>query len=244
MSTEAMKLAIRAVKHQIHMMEAVGTKEDREVWKSALIKLEEVLAKQEQVEWVCSKGEGQTSFTRSDAIPITLERPKQERGYKDGYEAGWTTALNEAYSKQEQGEPVAWACWLDSQNPETDKPVVVQYEPLAYSKRRPLIYTTLQHPKQEPVAWAGYNLDDMCDAFDRVIEEHHYRKNPFHDPVNRDAMLALRILRGFVPYMKRYTTPQQRTWVGLTDEDLRELGFSSRPRWWPALEAKLKELNT
>jgi hypothetical protein len=41
-----------------------------------------------------------------------------------------------------------------------------------------------------------------------------------------------------------YTTPPQRTWVGLTDEDLRELGFTSRPRWWPALEAKLKEKNT
>lgn len=61
--------------------------------------------------------------------------------------------------------------------------------------------------KQEPVAWAGYNLDDMCEAFDRVIEEHHQRKNPFHDPVNKDAMIALRILRGFVPHMKRYTTP-------------------------------------
>ena len=33
------------------------------------------------------------------------------------------------------------------------------------------------------------------------------------------------------------------TWRGLTDEDLRELGFPARPRWWPALEAKLKEKN-
>ena len=62
-------------------------------------------------------------------------------------------------------------------------------------------------PVQEPVAWAGHNLDDMCEAFDRVIEEHASRKNPFHDPVNKNAMIALRILRGFVPYMKRYTTP-------------------------------------
>ena len=63
-------------------------------------------------------------------------------------------------------------------------------------------------PVQEPVAaWAGYNLDDMCEAFDRVIEEHHQRKNPFHDPVNKDAMIALRILRGFVPYMKLCTNP-------------------------------------
>jgi hypothetical protein len=64
-----------------------------------------------------------------------------------------------------------------------------------------------EQPEQEPVAWDGYNLDDMCEAFDRVIEEHHQRKNPFHDPVNKDAMIALRVLRGFVPYMKLYTNP-------------------------------------
>jgi hypothetical protein len=103
----------------------------------------------------------------------------------------------------------------------------------------------------EPVAWAGYNLDDMCEAFDRVIEEHHYRKNPFHDPVNKDAMLALRILRGFVPYMKRYTTPQQRTWVGLTDRDIEaiwgedvSLMYSGHYDAVRAIEAKLKEKNT
>ena len=162
-----------------------------------------------------------------EAMKLALEALKADQKLIEAYRPRSHTerllnaikALEEALAKQEQsakhvGEPVAWACWLDSQNPETDKPVVVQYEPLAYSKRRPLIYTTLQHPKQEqeqePVAWAGYNLDDMCEAFDRVIEEHYGRKTPFHDPVNRDAMLALRILRGFVPYMKRYTTPQQR----------------------------------
>jgi hypothetical protein len=70
----------------------------------------------------------------------------------------------------------------------------------------------------EPVAWDGYNLDDMCEAFERVIEEHFYRKHPFHDPVNKDAMIALRILRGFIPYMKHHTTPQQRK--PLTDEEI------------------------
>jgi hypothetical protein len=35
----------------------------------------------------------------------------------------------------------------------------------------------------------------------------------------------------------------KREWVGLTDDHLRELGFSTRPRWWAVLEAKLKELN-
>jgi len=66
-----------------------------------------------------------------------------------------------------------------------------------------------QEAKDEPVAWDGYNLDDMCEAFNRVIEEHFHRKHPFHDPVNNDAMTALRTLRGFIPYMKRHTTPPQ-----------------------------------
>jgi hypothetical protein len=72
--------------------------------------------------------------------------------------------------------------------------------------------------KDEPVAWDGYNLDDMCEAFNRVIEEHFHRKHPFHDPVNNDAMIALRTLRGFIPYMKRHTTPPQRK--PLTDEEI------------------------
>ena len=164
--------------------------------------LEEALAKQEQGEPVAS-----------DAYNM-IDRFLRNNLGDDDY-AEYSAALDSLCTpqpKQEQGEPVAWAWWLDSENPEMDKPFVVQYEPLAYSKRRPLIYTTPQQPKQEqgePVAWAGYNLDDMCEAFDRVIEEHYGRKNPFHDPVNRDAMLALRILRGFVPYMKRYTTTTQ-----------------------------------
>jgi hypothetical protein len=44
--------------------------------------------------------------------------------------------------------------------------------------------------------------------------------------------------------MALYSSPQQRTWVGLTDDDLRGLGFSARPHWWPLIEAKLKEKNT
>jgi hypothetical protein len=77
-----------------------------------------------------------------------------------------------------------------------------------------------EQPEQEPVAWDGYNLDDMCEAFDRVIEEHHQRKNPFHDPVNKDAMIALRVLRGFVPYMKLYTTPPAAQRQPLTEEEI------------------------
>jgi hypothetical protein len=82
-----------------------------------------------------------------------------------------------------------------------------------------------QEAKDKPVAWDGYNLDDMCEAFNRVIEEHFHRKHPFHDPVNNDAMIALRTLRGFIPYMKRHTTPPQRK--PLTDEQIEELWDST-----------------
>jgi hypothetical protein len=80
---------------------------------------------------------------------------------------------------------------------------------------------TKDKAKDEPVAWDGYNLDDMCEAFNRVIEEHCHKKHPFHDPVNNDAMIALRTLRGFIPYMKRHTTPPQRK--PLTDEHIQNI---------------------
>ena len=82
------------------------------------------------------------------------------------------------------------------------------------------IKEALAQPEQEPVAWQGCDLDGMVEAFERVIEAHFFRKNPFHNPIDADAQMALRILRGFIPYMKQYTTPPQRTWVGLTDEEL------------------------
>jgi len=97
--------------------------------------------------------------------------------------------------------------------------------------------------KDEPVAWVGLNLDNMAEAFHRVIEEHHSRKNPFHDPVNGDAMIALRELRGLIAYMKRNTTPPQRK--PLTDEEINALDYSgTRIEFVRAIEAKLKEKNT
>ena len=99
--------------------------------------------------------------------------------------------------------------------------------------------------EKEPVAWVGLNLDGMVEAFHRVIEEHHSRKNPFHDPVNGDAMLALRELRGLIAYMKRNTTPPQRTWAGLTDEEKHEIRYShmTSAEFIEFIEAKLKSKN-
>ena len=73
-------------------------------------------------------------------------------------------------------------------------------------------------PVQKPVAWSGYDLDGMVEAFSRVIEAHHSSKHPFHNPIDMDAKMALRILRGFIPAMKAYATPPQRK--PLTEEEI------------------------
>ena len=62
----------------------------------------------------------------------------------------------------------------------------------------------------EPGAWSGYDLDGMVEAFSRVIEAHYQRANPFQHPIDMDAQMALRALRGFIPAMKAYTAPPQR----------------------------------
>ena len=65
-------------------------------------------------------------------------------------------------------------------------------------------------PVQKPVAWTGYDLEGMVEALSRVIEAHHSSKHPFHNPIDMDAKMALRILRGFIPAMKAYASPPQR----------------------------------
>jgi hypothetical protein len=73
----------------------------------------------------------------------------------------------------------------------------------------------------EPVAWSGYDLDGMVEAFSRVIEAHHSSKHPFHDPIDTDAKMALRILRGLIPAMKAYAAPPQLK--PLTDEEIYDM---------------------
>jgi len=131
MSTEAMKLALEALENLLNEASSHNNNSycqldviDTEEADNAIKALEEALAKQEQ-------GEHKESVRLQCVVCNTV--------YEDG--------VPPQVAKQEQGEPVAWACWLDSQNPETDKPIVVQYEPLAYSKRRPLTYTTPQQRK-------------------------------------------------------------------------------------------------
>ena len=87
------------------------------------------------------------------------------------------------------------------------------------------IKEALAQPEQEPVA----TLDDL--------EQEIYENT--RQFVSRDVMEWM---------LKRYyTTPPQRTWVGLTDEEELQLaGVMDKSRHWlvAAVEAKLKEKNT
>lgn len=86
----------------------------------------------------------------------------------------------------------------------------------------------LAQPEQEPVAWAMFYNGYFIDAID---PDEHAR-------IEGDYKHAL------------YTTPPQRTWVGLTDREKSNLWLESRaaiPRFHTyatLVEAKLKENNT
>jgi hypothetical protein len=91
-----------------------------------------------------------------------------------------------------------------------------------------------QEAKDEPVAWR--------------YDQAKYRTNDL-----RGRQWAFNVFSQARPYMDEmvqnvtplYTTPPQRTWVGLTDEELAELSASGLALWslWRAIEAKLKEKN-
>jgi hypothetical protein len=78
--------------------------------------------------------------------------------------------------------------------------------------------------KQEPVAWGmegkdGFIFDVICPA------EHEREEGGYTTPL--------------------YTTPQQRTWVGLTDEEVKKIAYNNiEVKVARAIEAKLKEKNT
>jgi len=82
-----------------------------------------------------------------------------------------------------------------------------------------------KEPEQEPVAWGiiASNTGRICQVeLDADEVEGH---NPKH----------------IVPL---YTTPPQRTWVGLTDEEIDIINYTSAHMLSREVEAKLKEKNT
>jgi len=89
-----------------------------------------------------------------------------------------------------------------------------------------------QNKSQKPMAWAHYDTFKNLDSLTRV------RFNATLATKNTGACcIAL------------YTHPPQRTWVGLTDEDVMEIWEKIKDGDWAidfydVIEAKLKEKNT
>ena len=84
----------------------------------------------------------------------------------------------------------------------------------------------LAQPEQEPVAWAM--LHDNGHYIDAIHPDEHAR------------------VEG--KYIHPLYTTAQRTWVGLTDDEVYRIAFELEGEHWrkivDAIEAKLKELNT
>jgi len=106
------------------------------------------------------------------------------------------------------------------------------------------IYTT---PEQEPVAWLHTKIEGVAVPHRPAdLDKHPDRwealyKTPPSCPtckaLSRTVMLD---------QTSHDTTPPQRTWVGLTDEDISEIvrGTHNTGSFVRAIEAKLKEKNT
>jgi hypothetical protein len=92
----------------------------------------------------------------------------------------------------------------------------------------------LAQPEQEPVAWAmDYDIESVLSGFSTSL-----------------MGTAMRIESAFPKHRVKllYTTPPQRPWVGLTDEELNQicnsLDYYGDRGLVELIEAKLKEKNT
>jgi len=146
-------------------------------------------------------------------------------------------------AKQEQGEPVALKVYRGElcYKSQADDQSFGMWCPVTQDLPFPEgtnFYTTSQ-PKQEqgePVAW----VDLLKDAEQIVKDKFLYKRFIDGTPLANDIPCWM------ADFAQQYTTPQQRTWVGLDWGDLPEelvgnLFFKQGARW---AEAKLLEKNT
>ena len=90
----------------------------------------------------------------------------------------------------------------------------------------------LAQPEQEPVAWSYWQSCLNDDGTQTAPWVHRLSKfKPNESIINKDI----------VPL---YTTPPQRTWVGLTDEERQDIALEVPMDAVLITEAKLKEKNT
>ncbi len=87
----------------------------------------------------------------------------------------------------------------------------------------------LAQPQQEPVAWRTFDGEGGYEYRAYEMNEQYAQEWEQRNPKHKDWVEPL------------YTSPPQRTWVGLTDEELSE--FDVDPVEANLMIAKLKELN-
>ena len=95
------------------------------------------------------------------------------------------------------------------------------------------IKEALAHPEQEPVAWMFQH--------DETGRMNYVSNDGIHDPT-----MFLGMNPRYALVCPLYTTPPQRTWVGLTYEEKHEIRYShmTSAEFIEFIEAKLKDKNT
>ena len=156
-------------------------------------------------------------MTKDEALKLALEAFDSMIGRKPERVEQAITAIKEALAQPEQ-EPVLW---MMPDGKTADKWALQFYRG---QKGKPL-YTTppaLTQPEQEPLAWISTGPASMI----------HWTADK---PAYGDDWVPL------------YTTPPQRTWVGLTDEETETLIHRFKGDPWTLIEevsARLEKRNT
>jgi len=102
------------------------------------------------------------------------------------------------------------------------------------------IKEALAQPEQEPVDFATL----LREAEEIVQSKPTWKRFIDGTPLANDIAVWMAV---FAQDVARRTSPPQRTWVGLTDEEMSEIAAQGHQRWKEfaeAFEAKLKEKNT
>jgi hypothetical protein len=231
---------IKVLKQALEALEDVGVLTDREwqaVHKNKANELRQAIAELEsqkpfayvnvemrRLEFATDYVKWDTPTTiKLDKIPLYTYPPQEQQ----------------SCDKRTEQEPVAWLGF----NPRSGAPEFACDKPAPSVMRdynmKPLVYTNstppAAQPAQEPVAWMyqEYRDDDQFGWRDEI-----YFIQPPNDPI---------YFRNIVPV---YAHLPQRTWVGLTDDEVNTLWGEwkdavclDHKTWAKAIEAKLKEKN-
>ena len=109
--------------------------------------------------------------------------------------------------------------------------------------------STEQPAQQEPVAWAKKAMELAADLSIESLRVGSYERKDSYERTGRASWQTVEIRKKREDARERlrrhiYTSPAQRTWVGLTDKEIN--AAASVQSWKPfarAIEAKLKEKN-